>query len=108
MELHQGTNGIERTERKQVRGKSARQPPIVHKNQIIGTIAEENIIRNLKSNLANEQVANVTDPPLPAVSEETALDQARGLLEKNAGLLVKRRKTTVGIITRSDLLRTIE
>ncbi len=84
------------------------QLPVLHKNQIIGTITEENIIRNLKSNLANEQVANVMDPPLPVVAEETALDQARGLLEKNAGLLVKRGKTTVGIITRSDLLRTIE
>ena len=84
------------------------QLPVLHKNQIIGTITEENIIRNLKSNLANEQVVNVMDPPLPAVPEETALDQARGLLEKNAGLLVKRGKTTVGIITRSDLLRTIE
>lgn len=43
------------------------QLPVLHKNQIIGTITEENIIRNLKSNLANEQVANVMDPPLPAV-----------------------------------------
>jgi predicted transcriptional regulator len=50
------------------------QLPVLHKNQIIGTITEENIIRNLKSNLANEQVANEMDPPLPVVAEETALE----------------------------------
>jgi predicted transcriptional regulator len=44
---------------------------------------------------------------LPVVPEETLLDQVRGLLEKNAGVLISRGRTIVGIVTRSDLLKTI-
>jgi predicted transcriptional regulator len=57
--------------------------------------------------LADENVRNVMDLSLPAASEETGLDVVRALLEKNAGVLVMRGKEVVGIITRSDLLKTI-
>jgi len=47
------------------------------------------------------------DPPLPTVQEETSIEAVRSLLEKNQGVLVARGKEIVGIITRSDLLKTI-
>jgi len=76
--------------------------------RIVGTITEQDIVRNLRSNLANERVSNVMDRPLPEVQENTSIEVARGLLEKNPAILVKRARETVGIVTRSDLFETIE
>jgi len=50
----------------------------------------------------------VMDRPLPEVQENISIEVARGLLEKNPAILVKRARETVGIVTRSDLLETIE
>jgi predicted transcriptional regulator len=83
------------------------QLPVLDKGKVVGTITEESIIRNLRSNLADETVKNVMDPSLPAVSEDTGLEAVRTLLEKSAGVLVMRGKEVTGIITRSDLLKTI-
>jgi predicted transcriptional regulator len=83
------------------------QLPVLDEGKVVGTITEESIIRNLRSNLADEKVRNVMDPPLPAVPEEMMLDPVRAVLEKSAGVLVKRGREVVGIITRSDLLKTI-
>ncbi|MEM3608951.1 MAG: CBS domain-containing protein [Candidatus Bathyarchaeia archaeon] len=83
------------------------QIPVISGKRVIGTITEETIIRNLRSNLAGEKAKNVMDPPLPTVQEETSIEAVRSLLEKNQGVLVARGKEIVGIITRSDLLKTI-
>jgi predicted transcriptional regulator len=83
------------------------QLPVLDKGKVVGTITEESIIRNLRSNLADEAVRNVMNPSLPTVSEDTDLDAVLTLLEKSAGVLVMRGKEVVGIITRSDLLKTI-
>lgn len=84
------------------------QLPVLDGKRIVGTITEQDIVRNLRSNLANEMVSNVMDRPLPEVQENASIEIARGLLEKNPAILVKRARETVGIVTRSDLLETIE
>lgn len=84
------------------------QLPVLDGSRVVGTITEESIIRNLRSDLAEERVRNVMDPPLPKVSEEATVDTARTILEKGPGVLVTRGREVVGIITRSDLLKTIE
>jgi len=83
------------------------QMPVMDGHKVVGTITEESIIRKLGSNIANEKVKNVMDPPLPIVSEETSIDAIRPLLERRQGVLVARGKKIIGIITRSDLLKTI-
>lgn len=83
------------------------QLPVMDRGRITGTITEENMVRNLRANLADERVRKVMDPPLPAVPEETGLDRVRSLLEENAGVLVTRGREVVGIVTRSDLLKTL-
>jgi predicted transcriptional regulator len=83
------------------------QMPVLDGSRIIGTITEESIIRNLRSNIAEKKVKDVMDPPLPVVSEETSIDSVRSLLERHPGILVKRDRGLVGIIARSDLLKTI-
>jgi predicted transcriptional regulator len=83
------------------------QMPVLNGNRIVGTITEESIIRNLSSNIAEEKVKNVMGPPLPTVSEDTLADAIRQTLERHQGVLVAKGKEVVGIITRSDLLKTI-
>lgn len=83
------------------------QVPVLKGSEVVGTVTEEGIIRKLGSNIAEEKVENVMDPPLPIVSEDTSISTIRPLLERRQGVLVARGKKIVGIITRSDLLKTI-
>lgn len=83
------------------------QMPLISGSKIIGTITEETIIKNLRSNLAEEKAKNVMEKALPIVQEETSIDSVRSSLEKNQGVLVAKGREIVGIITRSDLLKTI-
>jgi len=83
------------------------QMPVLNGRTVIGTITEECIIRNLSANIAEEKVKNIMSPPLPMVSEETSIDVIRPLLERHPGVLITRGKEFAGIITRSDLLKTI-
>ncbi|MEM2105842.1 MAG: CBS domain-containing protein [Candidatus Bathyarchaeia archaeon] len=83
------------------------QMPVLEKERVIGTITEEDIIRNLNADIAEAKVKEIMGPPLPMVPEETSIDSIRPLLERHPGVLVVRGKEIVGIITRSDLLKTI-
>jgi len=83
------------------------QVPVLKGSEVVGTVTEESIIRKLGLNVAEEKVENVMDSPLPIVSEDTSINAIRPLLEKRQGVLVARGKKIVGIITRSDLLKTI-
>lgn len=83
------------------------QMPVLNGNNVVGTITEEDIISNLSATVAEEKVKNVMGSPLPVVSEETSVDTIRPMLERRQGVLVARGKELVGIITRSDLLKTI-
>jgi predicted transcriptional regulator len=83
------------------------QLPIMNGNRLIGTVTEETIIRNLNANLAEKKAKDIMDAPLQTVQEETSTDVVRTMLEKRQGVLVAKGKEIVGIITRSDLLKTI-
>ncbi len=83
------------------------QMPVINGYRIVGTITEESIIRKLGSNIMEEKVEDVMDPPLPMVSEETNVSAIRSLLERRQGVLVTKGRKVVGIITRSDFLKTI-
>lgn len=83
------------------------QMPVMNGSRVVGTVTEEGIIRNLSSNIAAEKVKNIMDPRLPTVSEETSINVIRPLLERRQGVLVTRDREIIGIITRSDLLKTI-
>lgn len=83
------------------------QLPVLEGNRVVGTITEQGIVRNLRSNLANEKIKKIMDPPLSEVQEDISVDAVHAMLEKSPGVLVKRGRETVGIIARSDLLKTI-
>lgn len=83
------------------------QIPVLLGNRVVGTITEESIIRNLSSDIANKKVKRIMGPPLPIVSDEAAVQSIRPILKRHQGVLVEQGKDVVGIITRSDLLKTI-
>ena len=83
------------------------QLPVVEKGQIVGMITEEGIVKHLSSNISEELVENIMEPPLPSVPEDTDLVTIRSILETHSGVLVTRKGKLVGIITRSDLLKVI-
>lgn len=83
------------------------QLPVVERGKVVGTITEEDIVRNLSSNLADEKVETIMQPPLPIVPEDTSIATIRPLLEDNPAVLVTRKGNVVGIIARSDLLKVI-
>ena len=83
------------------------QMPVLSGDRVVGTITEKSIIKNLSSNIANERVEKIIGPPLPIVSEGKPVDAIRPLFERHQGVLVARNRRIVGIITRSDLLKTI-
>jgi len=83
------------------------QLPVMNGNRLIGTVTEETIIRNLNSNLTEARAKDIMDVPLQTVPEQTSIDVIRPILERHQGVLVTRGREVVGIITRSDLLKTI-
>ena len=83
------------------------QLPVVENGQIVGMITEEGIVKHLSSDISEELVENIMEPPLPSVPEDTDLVTIRSILETHSGVLVTRKGKLVGIITRSDLLKVI-
>ncbi len=83
------------------------QLPVLERGKVVGTITEEDIVRNLSSNLAEEKVETIMQPPLPMVPEDTGVAMIRPLLEDHPAVLVTRKGNVVGIIARSDLLKVI-
>jgi len=83
------------------------QLPVIDGAKIVGTVTEENIVRNLSHSIADEKVESIMQGPLPSVPEDTSLNMIRPLLEDHLGVLIVRKGEIVGIITRSDLLKII-
>jgi len=83
------------------------QLPVMDGERVIGTITEEDILKNLNPTIADEKVEKVMSPPLPRVSEDTDITVAKSLLERHPGVLVVKNQKIVGIITRSDILKTV-
>jgi predicted transcriptional regulator len=83
------------------------QLPVLDGSTVVGTITEQDIVRNLRASLASEKVSKVMDQPMPDAQEDASIETVRAMLEKSPGVLIKKGRETVGIITRSDLLKTI-
>lgn len=88
-------------------GKAVSQLPVLERDKVVGTVTEESIIRNLSATIAEATVETIMEPPLPIVPEETSVSIVRPLLEDHPGVLVAKKGNVVGIITRSDLLKTV-
>jgi predicted transcriptional regulator len=52
------------------------------------------------------KVREIMDSPFPVVNSDTPLDLVLGLLQSNYGVLVAKGESVVGILTKSDILKT--
>ncbi len=86
------------------------QLPVLDGNRSVGSISEKTILdraargETLESVL-NYRVRDIMDSPLPSINDDMPLDMVLGLLQGNYGVLVTRGENTIGILTKSDILK---
>ncbi len=87
------------------------QLPVFEGGRCVGSISEKTILdraargESLESVLGLK-VREIMDSPLPVVNSDTPLDLVLGLLQSNYGVLVSKGENLVGILTKSDILKT--
>ncbi len=84
--------------------KGISQMPVFEKNRLIGMITERAII---SENNKKKKVCEIMSPPPPVFDKSTPISNVKEFLMNNQAILVSDRGKIVGIITRSDLLRTV-
>src|SRR5881296_3271412 len=87
------------------------QLPVFESGRCVGSISEKTILdraargESLESVLGLK-VREIMDSPFPVVNSDTPLDLVLGLLQSNYGVLVSKGENLVGILTKSDILKT--
>jgi len=86
------------------------QLPVFEGTRCVGSISEKTILDRAArgeplESLLNNRVRDIMDSPLPTVNEDTPLEMMLGLLQGNYGVLVNRGENTIGILTKSDILK---
>jgi len=86
------------------------QIPVFEGKQSVGSIAEKTILREILAGKDMAQISKlpveaVMDEAFPQVSEDAPLSLISSLLQTYPAVLVSRKGTVTGIITKADLLR---
>jgi len=86
------------------------QLPVFDGNRCVGSISEKTILDRAArgeplESLLNNRVRDIMDSPLPMVNDDTPLEMVLGLLQGNYGVLVTKGESTIGILTKSDILK---
>jgi len=87
------------------------QLPVLEGTRSVGSISEKTILDRAARGdpleaLLNNRVRDIMDSPLPTVNEDTPLEFVLGLLQGNYGVLVTKGESAIGILTKSDILKT--
>ncbi|MCH2380010.1 MAG: CBS domain-containing protein [Nitrososphaerales archaeon] len=95
---------------KKIREKNISQLPVFDKSNIIGSLSEKTILRELsESGSPNEafakKVIDVMDPPFPTVDANTPVELLYQMLEFYEAVVVTEKAKVIGIVTRSDLFK---
>ena len=89
------------------------QLPVLDRNRVIGTISEKSILdtvsegRNL-SDILTKNVESVMTESLPRISEDESIGAVSALLKNNSAVLVTKKGKIMGIITKTDLFKTVK
>jgi predicted transcriptional regulator len=87
------------------------QLPVLETGRSIGSISEKTVLdriargENLEE-LFRRKVGEVMESPLPVVNVDTSIEALYGLLQENYALLVSQGDEVIGILAKSDLLKT--
>ena len=86
------------------------QIPVFCRKQSVGSISEKTILRQILAGKDLTQISKlpteeIMEEAFPQVSEDAPLSLISSLLQTYSAVLVSRKGTVVGIITKADLLR---
>ncbi|PIU21064.1 MAG: transcriptional regulator [Candidatus Diapherotrites archaeon CG08_land_8_20_14_0_20_34_12] len=86
------------------------QLPVLNDGKNVGVLSEKDIIdafnKNIKLN-SKTKVEELMDDALPSVSEETPIKLLSDLLDHNQAVLISKSGKIIGIVTKSDLLKSV-
>jgi len=96
-----------------MRGYGYSQLPVLEGGRVVGSISEKTIVERFMdgedgSTLAERPISEVMDEAFPQVGEETPLSLLTALLRVYPAVLVTKRGRIIGIVTKADLLKTLE
>jgi predicted transcriptional regulator len=88
------------------------QIPVFYRGQSVGSISEKGIVDIISSGKSLERindmkVSEVMEESFPRINENTPTQIVSMLLQHSSAVLVTKQDKTIGIITKSDLLKTI-
>jgi len=86
------------------------QIPVFCGQQSVGSISEKTILRQILagkdlSQISKLPIEEIMEESFPQVSEDAPLSLISSLLQTYSAVLVSKKGTVVGIITKADLLR---
>ena len=86
------------------------QLPVFEGNRSVGSISEKTILDRAArgeplESVLNYRVRDIMDSPLPLINDDMPLDMVLGLLQGNYGVLITKGENTIGILTKSDILK---
>lgn len=88
------------------------QLPVLAGDVVVGSITERTILNKIVSGdsgeeLAKKRIEELMEDPFPVVGENSSLSVVSNLLKYNSAVIVIKKNEKLGIITKSDLLKTI-
>ncbi len=88
------------------------QLPVLQEGIPVGSLTEERLVEALNKegleDLGGEPVASVMAPPFPAMDPDEPVEVAVRMLEARAAVLIMDAGEVVGVVTKSDLIGTIQ
>ncbi len=87
--------------------KAISQLPIIEKERIVGIVTETSILSKNLQDIKNLLAKDIMDEPPPIISKNTRLEVITQLLRFYSCILVKERGKLIGLITRSDLVKSL-
>ncbi len=81
------------------------QMPVIRNEKIKGGITEKELVKNsFNQSISEKNVRDLMRDPLPMISKNESINNAKNLLKKEIGIIVVSENKPVGIITRTDIL----
>ncbi|MBR9678851.1 MAG: CBS domain-containing protein [Nanoarchaeota archaeon] len=84
------------------------QLPIIDSGIVVGKACEEDIVLNLRNGLGKKSVGKIMGHPFPIVHVDEPVKKIKDLVMNSKAVLVSRRGSIVGIVTKYDLLKLVE
>lgn len=93
-----------------MRKRSISQLPVVERGKVVGSISERSLITHEdynKPGFHDKKVRDVMVEPFPIISKNSGIDTVSDMLKYSSAVLLSDKGKITGIITKTDLLKTI-